>query len=173
MITTYSGTALAGRRREGDAPAATADPRTAAALQAVLVDLLELQAQAKQAHWNVVGATFHGLHLQLDDIATTARTQADTFAERLRALGASPDGTSDTVATTTTLPALPTGVLAATAATREITGRLHTTADTLHSALTALEGRDAVSADLVTTALEALEKHAWMLRAGVPAAGRP
>ncbi|MEW2544677.1 DNA starvation/stationary phase protection protein [Streptomyces sp. NPDC047002] len=173
MITTYSGTALAGRRREGDAHAAAADPRAAAALQAVLVDLLELQTQAKQAHWNVVGAAFHGLHLQLDEIAATARAQADTFAERLRALGASPDGTSDTVAATTTLPALPTGVLADTAAARGITGRLHTAADTLRSALADLEGRDAASADLVTTAVEALEKHAWMLRANTPVTGRP
>ncbi|GAB3119177.1 DNA-binding ferritin-like protein [Leifsonia psychrotolerans] len=33
-------------------------------LQAVLVDMIELHLQGKQAHWNVVGKNFRDLHLQ-------------------------------------------------------------------------------------------------------------
>ena len=38
-------------------------------LQEVLVDLVELHLQGKQAHWNVIGTNFRDLHLQLDEIA--------------------------------------------------------------------------------------------------------
>src|SRR5690554_2838531 len=61
-------------------------------LQAVLVDLLELSMQGKQAHWNVVGRNFRDTHLQLDEIVDAARRFSDTVAERMRALHAIPDG---------------------------------------------------------------------------------
>src|ERR1051325_10706412 len=78
-------------------------------LQKVLVDLIELHLQGKQAHWNVVGKNFRDLHLQLDEIIDAAREFSDVVAERLRALHAAPDGRSDTVAATTTLPEYPNG----------------------------------------------------------------
>src|SRR5271155_5799943 len=49
--------------REFDAP-----PSLPENLQRVLVDLIELHLQGKQAHWNVVGTNFRDLHLQLDEI---------------------------------------------------------------------------------------------------------
>ena len=82
-------------------------------LQKVLVDLIELHLQGKQAHWNLVGTNFRDLHLQLDDIVDIAREAADTIAERMRALDAVPDGRTDTVAATTTVPAAPAGESAA------------------------------------------------------------
>src|SRR6204780_4559301 len=78
-------------------------------LQKVLVDLIELHLQGKQAHWNLVGTNFRDLHLQLDEIVDSAREAADTIAERIRALDAVPDGRTDPVVTTTSLPAAPTG----------------------------------------------------------------
>ena len=85
----------------------TASPTLAANLQAVLVDLLELSLQGKQAHWNVVGRNFRDTHRQLDEIIEDARTFSDTIAERMRALHAVPDGRSATIAKTTTLPEFP------------------------------------------------------------------
>jgi len=67
-------------------------------LQRVLVDLIELHLQGKQAHWNVVGTNFRDLHLQLDELVDFAREASDTVAERMRALDSVPDGRSDTVA---------------------------------------------------------------------------
>jgi len=72
-------------------------------LQKVLVDLIELASQGKQAHWNVVGTNFRDTHLALDEIIEAAREFSDTIAERMRALHALPDGRSDTVAESTTL----------------------------------------------------------------------
>ena len=92
------------RRNDADITAFEASPELAGNLQRVLVDLIELHLQGKQAHWNVVGTNFRDLHLQLDELVDLARAGSDTIAERLRALGAVPDGRSDTVAATTTLP---------------------------------------------------------------------
>ncbi len=78
-------------------------------LQKVLVDLIELASQGKQAHWNVIGTNFRDTHLQLDEIIEAAREFSDTIAERMRALHALPDGRSDTVAESTSLPELPAG----------------------------------------------------------------
>ena len=84
-----------------------ASPTLTNNLQAVLADLIELHLQGKQAHWNVVGKNFRDLHLQLDEVVDAAREASDTIAERMRALGAVPDGRSDTIAATTTLPQFP------------------------------------------------------------------
>jgi len=61
----------------------TASARLGDDLQQVLVDLIGLQLQAKQAYWNVVGLSFRDLHLELDGIADAARGVADTIADRM------------------------------------------------------------------------------------------
>src|SRR5699024_11311211 len=55
---------------------------TGKALQATLVDLVDLHLTAKQAHWNVVGQFFRDVHLHLDELVSTARSLADDVAER-------------------------------------------------------------------------------------------
>src|SRR6202166_4191886 len=97
------------RRRDDECRNVEASPQLTAHLQRVLVDLIELHLQGKQAHWNVVGTNFRDLHLQLDSIVDIARDASDTIAERMRAIDAVPDGRSDTVAVTTTVPAVPPG----------------------------------------------------------------
>jgi len=68
------------------------------ALQGALVDLVDLSLVAKQVHCNIVGPRFRSVHLQLDEVVTSARNFADTVAERDSALGITPDGRVDTVA---------------------------------------------------------------------------
>jgi hypothetical protein len=48
---------------------------------------------------------------QLDELVDAAREASDTIAERMRALDAVPDGRSDTVAATTSLPQFPANEL--------------------------------------------------------------
>src|SRR4029078_8875900 len=95
------------RRTDTQVHGFQASPALSANLQKVLVDLIELHLQGKQAHWNVVGTNFRDLHLQLDELVDFARDASDTIAERMRALDAIPDGRSDTVAGSTTLPQFP------------------------------------------------------------------
>ena len=136
-------------------------------LQRILVDLIELHLQGKQAHWNVVGPNFRDLHLQLDEIVDVAREASDTIAERMRALHATPDGRSDTVAATTTLPAFPAGEQNTANVARAVTARLNAAAATLRAVHDDVDAEDPSSADLLHAILEDLEKQAWMLSAEI------
>ncbi len=143
----------------------TDSPALAQALQAILVDLVELHLQGKQAHWNLVGPNFRDLHLQLDQIVDDAREAGDTIAERMRALGAVPDGRSDTVAATTALPAFPGNEQATATVVDLITRRLLATIDTVRTLHDSVDAEDPSTADLLHAVIDSLEKHAWMLSA--------
>ncbi|WP_413102938.1 Dps family protein [Streptomyces sp. Inha503] len=153
------------RRSESDVAGFTASPQLAQALQQIVVDLVELHLQGKQAHWNVVGHNFRDLHLQLDQIVDDARESADTIAERMRALAAIPDGRSDTVSSTTTLPAFPAGEASVSTVVDLITARLRATVDTLRTLHDQVDSEDPSTADLLHTIIDSLEKHAWMVSA--------
>ena len=133
-------------------------------LQKVLVDLIELHLQGKQAHWNLVGTNFRHLHLQLDDIVDLAREAADTIAERMRALDAVPDGRTDTVAATTSIPAAPAGLVGTADTVDIVTDRIYATVDTVRTVHDEVDAADASTADLLHTIITELEKQAWMLK---------
>lgn len=65
------------RRFADDIRNFTASPQLAVNLQRVLVDLVELHLQGKQAHWNVIGSNFRDLHLQLDELVDAAREASE------------------------------------------------------------------------------------------------
>ncbi|MFE3215540.1 Dps family protein [Streptomyces antimycoticus] len=153
------------RRSETDAAGFTASPQFAQALQQIVVDLVEMHLQGKQAHWNLVGHNFRDLHLQLDQIVDDARESADTIAERMRALSTVPDGRSDTVAATTTLPAFPAGEVNVSTVVDLVTTRLRTTVDTLRTHHDQIDNEDPATADLLHAIIDSLEKHAWMVSA--------
>ena len=133
-------------------------------LQTVLVDLIELHLQGKQAHWNLVGTNFRDLHLQLDNIVDIAREAADTIAERMRALDAVPDGRTDTVAATTAVPGAPAGLVGTADTVDIITDRIYATVDTMRAVHDEVDAADPSSADLLHVIITDLEKEAWMLK---------
>jgi starvation-inducible DNA-binding protein len=153
------------RRPENDVSGFTASPEFVRAMQQILVDLVELHLQGKQAHWNVVGHNFRDLHLQLDEIVDEAREAADTIAERMRALAAWPDGRSETVVASTTLPAFPPGGQSVGTVVDLVTARLRVTADTLRTHHDRIDSEDPPTADLLHAIIDALEKYAWMVGA--------
>ena len=153
------------RRRTGSADRFVGSPRLANNLQAVLVDLIELHLQGKQAHWNVVGRNFRDLHLQLDELVDVAREASDTIAERLRALQATPDGRSDTVASLTTLPAFPPGEQNTATVVDLITDRIAAAVTTMRTVHDDVDGDDPSTADLLHAIIDDLEKYAWMISA--------
>jgi len=152
------------RRTEAEVQGFTADPEFAANLQRVLVDLIELHLQGKQAHWNVVGTNFRDLHLQLDELVDFAREGSDTIAERMRALDAIPDGRSDTVAASTSLPEFPAYERSTTEVVDLITGRVYATVDTMRSVHDAVDTADPSTADILHQLIDGLEKLAWMIK---------
>ena len=152
------------RRAETEVRAFKASPELAADLQRVLVDVIELHLQGKQAHWNVVGANFRDLHLQLDELVDAAREASDKVAERLRALDAIPDGRSDTIAATTTLPQFPVGEQNTGDVVDLITTRVYATVDTIRSVHDAVDNEDPTTSDLLHEVIDSLEKLAWMIK---------
>ncbi|MBT2485297.1 MULTISPECIES: Dps family protein [unclassified Microbacterium] len=152
-------------RRQNAEKGFTASPTLAANMQAVLVDLLELALQGKQAHWNVVGRNFRDTHRQLDEIIEDARAFSDTVAERMRALHAVPDGRSATIAETTSLPAFPAGEVSTTETIDLITVRLEAVVSTMRDVPDEVDEEDPTSADILHAVIERLEQFAWMVSA--------
>ncbi|MGB3484433.1 MAG: DNA starvation/stationary phase protection protein [Mycobacterium sp.] len=133
-------------------------------LQKVLVDLIELHLQGKQAHWNVVGTNFRDLHLQLDELVDFAREGSDTIAERIRALGGVVDGRSDTVAATTSLPEFPAFEHSTTEVVDLITTRIYAAVGTLRAVHDAVDAEDPSSTDILHQLIDGLEKLAWLIK---------
>jgi starvation-inducible DNA-binding protein len=152
------------RRTEAEVVGFQASPELSAALQRVLVDLIELHLQGKQAHWNVVGTNFRDLHLQLDEVVDFAREASDTVAERLRALDAVPDGRSDTVAATTSLPEFPAYEHSTGEVVDLITTRVYAAVDTIRTVHDVVDAEDPSTADILHQLIDGLEKLAWLLK---------
>ncbi|MCA5892087.1 DNA starvation/stationary phase protection protein [Isoptericola sp. NEAU-Y5] len=132
-------------------------------LQRVLVALVDLHVQGKQAHWNVTGRGFRDLHLQLDELVDVAREQSDVVAERLRALQAVPDGRTETVATTTDLSPYPAGLVSVGDTVDAIVERIAQTVEVAREVHDDVDAEDPTTADLLHEIIAALEKEAWMI----------
>lgn len=141
----------------------TASTALAGDLQRVLVDLIALHLNAKQAHWNVVGHNFRDIHLQLDEITDMAREHSDTIAERMRALHAVPDGRPMTAAKSTTLPEMPPGEKSTAEVVDLMTDQIQHVAETVRAVHDEVDGEDPSTADLLHTVIDDMEKQAWML----------
>ncbi|MDX3520654.1 DNA starvation/stationary phase protection protein [Streptomyces scabiei] len=135
------------------------------ALQESLVDLLGLSLIGKQAHWNVVGPRFRSIHLQLDEVVSTARTFADQVAERAAALGVAPDGRPETVAARCALQGPKDGWLRDTEVVKLLVEALETAIGRLRERIEAVEEADKVSQDLLIAVTYELEKQRWMFEA--------
>ncbi len=63
-----------------------------------LADALDLQSQMKQAHWNVKGPHFIGLHELFDQIDVAVDSYVELIAERFVQLGGIAEGTARSAA---------------------------------------------------------------------------
>ncbi|GAA3536991.1 MULTISPECIES: Dps family protein [Streptomyces] len=135
------------------------------ALQGTLVDLLGLSLIGKQAHWNIVGPRFRSIHLQLDEVVSTARSYADTVAERSSALGLPPDGRPETIAAAYTLPGPKEGWIRDTEVVQLVVDTLGSAIERLRERITATAEPDPVTQDLLIGITSELEKQRWMFDA--------
>ena len=139
--------------------------KVAAALQKVLVDLVDLSLQLKQAHWNVRGQHFRPLHLQLDEIVETTRSASDEVAERLATLGVAPDGRLATVSKSTSLEAYPPEFIGWQQTVTLVADRLMAAIKRVREAMGVAGEHDPVSEDLLIEVSSDLEQHLWMVQA--------
>jgi starvation-inducible DNA-binding protein len=138
---------------------------TGEALQASLVELVDLSLLAKQAHWNVVGPLFKTVHEHLDEVVATARQYADEVAERAVAIGVNPDGNAATVAAESPLASLPPAWVTTQDAVAAVVDALDTLSARLRDRVVAVEEADPISQDLLIEVTDAIEQHRWMFSA--------
>lgn len=146
-------------------PTRRGSQRLHTALQQVLANLLDLQAQAKHLHWNVTGAGFRSVHALLDDIADESRSLADRTAERDRAVGGTPDGRSEATAATSTLAKAPQGVQSVRESVAHIVKALRDAAATARTSRDSIDAEDPPTGDVLNLVVETLEHLAWMAQA--------
>ncbi|AYV31293.1 DNA protection during starvation protein [Streptomyces sp. ADI95-16] len=132
------------------------------ALQGALVDL---GLVAKQVHWNVVGPRFRSVHLQLDEVVTSARTHSDVVAERASALGITPDGRAATVASSSAISGVPEGWVKDVDAVRILVDGLSAVITRMRERIQTTADPDPVTQDILIAVTGDLEKHHWMFAA--------
>lgn len=134
-------------------------------LNVITATTADLRSQVKQAHWNVVGAAFQGLHAAFDEHAETWRVMTDEFAERVRALGGIAAGTVRQSAEASVLSDLQARELPWEEAVTEIVQRYEQYSQHLQECAEQIGDSDLATQDLCIQAIQHADKYAWMLRA--------
>ena len=135
-------------------------------LNARLADAIDLQLQAKQAHWNVKGPQFIALHQLFDKVAAETAEAVDLLAERVVQLGGVARGTLREVARHSSLKDYPLDILAGAQHVEALALGLAGFAQHLRKDIercTAL--RDAGSADLLTEISRSTDQSLWFVEA--------
>lgn len=133
-------------------------------LQPVLVDLIALTLNAKQAHWHIQGRHFTPIHEQLDALVDDSRRFSDQVAERVVALGEPVDGRPRAVADAAVTPGH-SGFAPGKDAVTTIVKQLDDVISTARKTLEPLDQVDLVTQDIIIEAVGELEKHRWMFAA--------
>lgn len=133
-------------------------------LQASLVELLDLVAKGKQAHWNLFGPGFITIHRLLDELIEEYRELADSVAERCVTVGVAPDGLPRTVATASRLPDMPPGRIQDRQAVELMADCLSETCKRVRQRCEHLAQIDLVTQNLLIEVAAKLEKQLWMLQ---------
>ncbi|MEM7678291.1 MAG: DNA starvation/stationary phase protection protein Dps [Myxococcota bacterium] len=135
-------------------------------LNARLADAVDLMMQAKQAHWNVKGPNFHGLHELFDELNGEMREYVDTIAERAVILGGEARGSTRHAVEASKLPAYPEGVSDWKGHVDALSTSVAAFAKNIRAAIKLTEELgDAGTADLFTEVSRGVDKRLWMIEA--------
>lgn len=134
-------------------------------LNARLADTIDMQTQAKFAHWNVKGENFYQLHLLFDSIAEHVEDAVDLIAERVTALGGRANGTARQVAASSSIKEYDLTVVHGMDHVRILLDQLSAVANTAREAIKkcASLGDDA-TADVFTEIVRAADKDIYFLQ---------
>lgn len=133
-----------------------------------LADVIDLQLQAKHAHWNIRGPSFVGLHELFEQVAVNAAEYADLIGERAVALGGVAGGTLETVSRQSRLPKYPLEAGEWGTHVQAMQEALATFGRGARRAINDAEAlHDAVTADLFTEISRGVDKMLWMVEAHV------
>ncbi|MEO3472195.1 DNA starvation/stationary phase protection protein Dps [Roseomonas sp. CAU 1739] len=136
------------------------------ALNATLVDMIDLTNSVRMAHWTVRGAHFAGLHKLFETFYGDLAAVTDDVAERAVQLGGTPDGSTQLVGEKTRLTPYPAELREGIEHVKALTTRYAALAKTVREGIDATdEAGDADTADLLTDLSRMLDKALWMLEA--------
>jgi starvation-inducible DNA-binding protein len=139
-------------------------------LNARLADAIDLKTQAKQAHWNVKGSHFIGLHELFDQVATAVEADVDLIAERVTALGGTALGTARVVAQKSSLAEYPLEIVDGTSHVDALSTAMADFNKKVRANIDdADEAGDANTADLLTGISREMDKLLWFVEAHVQA----
>ena len=131
-----------------------------------LADAIDLQLQAKQAHWNVKGPSFSALHELFEEVAVKVAQHADLIAERAVQLGGVAEGVVPVVAKRSELARYPLRITAGVDHVRAIAGALAAFgAKTRPRIAEAEQAGDPVTADILTEVSRDIDKLLWLVEA--------
>jgi len=137
-------------------------------LNARLADLIDLALITKQAHWNLKGPQFIGVHEMLDGFRTSIDDFVDTTAERATQLGGTAYGTVQDVSKNSSCKPYPTDIYRVADHIAALIDRYATVANNVREAIKITdEAGDDDTSDLFTEVSRGLDKHLWFLEAHV------
>ena len=140
--------------------------QVAALLQERLADATDLMIQAKQAHWNVKGPGFIGLHELFDKIAEDSEEYVDLIAERIVQLGGIAEGTIRLTAKKSQLPEYPLNISAGKEHVEALSHALAFFGELTRKTINqANELKDANTADILTEISRGADKYLWFVEA--------
>lgn len=135
-------------------------------LQARMADGIDLGLVTKQAHWNLKGPQFIGIHLMLDGFREEQDEWVDLMAERITQLGGTARGTVQDVERETSLKPYPTNVYAIADHLHALIERYSACANAVRKNIDdAGDAGDAGTADILTEISRGLDKQLWFLEA--------
>ena len=135
-------------------------------LNARLADAIDLQTQAKQAHWNVKGPNFIALHKLFDEVVEAVEDYVDEIAERAVELGGTVEGTARSVAKRSTLSEYPLQISTGKEHVAALTAALGGFGKSVRAAISEADRiGDADTTDLFTEISRGVDKWLWFVEA--------
>jgi starvation-inducible DNA-binding protein len=131
-----------------------------------LADAVDLQSQMKQAHWNVKGPHFIGLHELFDKVDEAVESYVDLIAERIVQLGGIAEGTVRVAAGRSRLEEYPLTIADGAAHVEAVAKALSTFGQEVRNTISeADELEDQDTADLFTEVSRGIDKWLWFVEA--------
>jgi starvation-inducible DNA-binding protein len=135
-------------------------------LNARLADAVDLQSQAKAAHWNVKGPTFIALHELFDKVYEALGDPIDEIAERAVMLGGTALGTVRIAAKASSLKEYPSDLTNGQDHVAALSDRLAAFGKLVREAIDEADKLgDADTADLFTGVSREVDKYLWFVEA--------
>jgi starvation-inducible DNA-binding protein len=148
---------------ENNSSASEAQLMAADHLAQAVISMIDLRTQAKQAHWNVTGPSFIGIHKLLDKLVDELDALTDTTAERQRSLGVLTHATARHVAESTRLADLSPEVTYDNEIIEHLVAVYRDVARQIRESVDATAEDDPATSDVFVEVLRALDQHTFLL----------